>query len=64
MPLRAHLRELRRRLFRFALGLVVGMVAGWLLYTPVFEALIKPLRDVAASLTRHVDRSRPIGMPR
>lgn len=46
MPLRAHLRELRRRIFRVALGLVVGMMAGWLLYKPVFEALIKPLKNV------------------
>ncbi len=48
MPLRAHLRELRRRFFRIALGLLVGMVAGWFLYKPVFEMLIKPLKDVAA----------------
>ena len=48
MPLRAHLRELRRRLFRIGLGLVVGMVAGWYLYKPVFEALIRPLHEVAA----------------
>jgi sec-independent protein translocase protein TatC len=48
MPLSAHLRELRKRILRIALGLVVGMVAGWFLYTPVFEALIKPLEDVAA----------------
>ena len=48
MPLRAHLRELRKRIFRVALGLVVGMVAGWLLYDPVFEALIKPLKNVQA----------------
>lgn len=48
MPLSAHLRELRKRLLRIALGLAVGMVAGWMLYTPVFEALIKPLHDAAA----------------
>ena len=48
MPLHAHLRELRRRLFRIALGLLVGMIAGWLLYKPVFEALIRPLKRVAA----------------
>ncbi len=47
MPLRAHLRELRRRLTFVALGLVVGAVAGWLLYQPVFEALIRPLRQIA-----------------
>jgi sec-independent protein translocase protein TatC len=49
MPLHAHLSELRRRIFRVAVGLVVGMVAGWLLYSPVFEALIRPLRAVAAT---------------
>jgi sec-independent protein translocase protein TatC len=51
MPLRAHLRELRRRIALIAVGLAVGMIAGWLLYNRVFEALTKPLRDVAA--TRH-----------
>ena len=49
MPLVAHLRELRKRLFLIAIGLVVGMVAGWVVYTPVFEALIKPLDDAAAT---------------
>ena len=48
MPLGAHLRELRKRIVRVALGLVVGAVAGWLLYEPVFELLIAPLRHVAA----------------
>jgi sec-independent protein translocase protein TatC len=48
MPLVAHLRELRKRVVRIALGLVVGAVAGWLLYEPAFEALIGPLEDAAA----------------
>lgn len=47
MPLRAHLRELRRRLGWVALGLALGAAAGWLLYPPVFEALIRPLRELA-----------------
>lgn len=47
MPLRAHLRELRKRLVRVAIGLVVGAVAGWFLYEPVFEALIQPLVELA-----------------
>lgn len=51
MPLGAHLRELRKRILRVAVGLVIGMVAGWFVYTPVFEALIKPLRNAPA--TRH-----------
>lgn len=48
MPLRSHLRELRKRLFLVAAGLAVGAVAGWLLYKPVFEALIDPLVKLAA----------------
>jgi len=48
MPLRAHLAELRRRVFFAALGLVVGAAVGWWLYDPVFEALQMPLQHVAA----------------
>ncbi|MBO9556165.1 twin-arginine translocase subunit TatC [Cellulomonas sp.] len=47
MPLRAHLAELRRRVFFAALGLVVGAAVGWWLYDPVFEALQMPLQHVA-----------------
>jgi sec-independent protein translocase protein TatC len=49
MPLRAHLVELRHRLFLAVLGLLVGAIIGWFLYTPVFEALQQPVKDVAAS---------------
>lgn len=48
MPLREHLLELRKRLFLAACGLVVGAVAGWLLFDPVFEALQEPLLAAAA----------------
>lgn len=48
MPLREHLRELRRRVVLVALGLVVGSVLGWLVYEPVFHALQQPVLDVAA----------------
>lgn len=48
MPLREHLLELRKRLFLAAVGLVVGAVAGWFLYEPVFELLQQPLLDSAA----------------
>ena len=47
VPLSAHLRELRRRGGWAALGLLVGAVVGWFLYTPVFQALQEPLLDVA-----------------
>ena len=48
MPLRAHLVELRRRVFLAALGIVVGAVIGWFLYDPVFAALQQPITRVAA----------------
>lgn len=56
MPLGDHLRELRRRLVWAALGIVVGAVAGWLLYDPVVAMMTAPLghiaddQDVAAGL--------------
>lgn len=45
----AHLRELRNRLFLAAAGVVVGAVAGWILYPFLFAALQAPVRDLAAS---------------
>jgi len=48
MPLREHLRELRKRLFLAACGLAVGAVLGWMLYDPVFKSLQQPLLDTAA----------------
>jgi sec-independent protein translocase protein TatC len=48
MPLRAHLREARRRFFLAAVGVLVGAVVGWFLYEPVFEALQRPVLQVAA----------------
>jgi sec-independent protein translocase protein TatC len=46
MPLKAHLVELRNRIFKSLLGLAVGMVGGFFLYYPVFDLLTKPIRDV------------------
>jgi sec-independent protein translocase protein TatC len=48
MPLRAHLVELRRRVFLAAIGVVVGAVIGWFLYDPVFTALQRPIELAAA----------------
>jgi len=47
MPLRAHLVELRHRLFLAVIGVLVGAVIGWFLYTPVFQALQSPILEVA-----------------
>ena len=43
MALREHLTELRRRVVRSALAILVGAVAGWFLYSPVFDALARPI---------------------
>ena len=49
MPLLAHLRELRNRVMLAAGGLLVGAVAGWLLYPVLFDALQAPVLDLAAA---------------
>ena len=54
MPLREHLRELRNRLLKAGIALVLGAVAGWFLYPPVYEALQQPIS------TRRT-RARPPG---
>jgi sec-independent protein translocase protein TatC len=48
MPLREHLRELRSRFIRAAIGVALGAVAGWFLYDPLISALSEPLNRVAA----------------
>ncbi|WP_062202259.1 twin-arginine translocase subunit TatC [Demequina salsinemoris] len=47
MSLRDHLLELRKRLILAAVGLIIGTVVGWFLYTPVYEALQAPVIDLA-----------------
>ncbi len=47
MSLADHLREFRKRLILAAIGIAIGMVAGWFLYTPVFEALQRPVLEAA-----------------
>jgi len=48
MSLGDHLRELRRRLVIAALAIAVGSVFGWLEYDRLFNAIMAPLRQVAA----------------
>src|SRR5919202_459057 len=46
MPLREHLRELRHRLIKSGMAVVVGAVVGWFLYQPIFGALVRPINDL------------------
>lgn len=49
MSLAGHLLELRKRLFRAALGLAVGIVVGYLLADPILEILRTPIVALAES---------------
>ncbi len=47
MSLGGHLKELRNRLIKSALFIAIGSVAGWLAFDPVFQALQKPVIELA-----------------
>ncbi|WUI03164.1 twin-arginine translocase subunit TatC [Spirillospora sp. NBC_00431] len=49
MPLMEHLRELRNRLIKAILALLIGAVIGWLLFGPVWDALKQPYCSLPAS---------------
>jgi sec-independent protein translocase protein TatC len=42
MPLIEHIRELRSRLLKALLGLGVGMIVGWVFFTPIWKFLERP----------------------
>lgn len=46
MPLMAHLRELRSRIFKSLIAVAVGAVLGWIYYQPIFNFLTAPVRAV------------------
>lgn len=48
MALREHLRELRTRVVRSALAILVGAVVGWFLYRQVSGILLHPIRLIQA----------------
>lgn len=47
MPLVEHLKELRNRLAKAAVAILVVTVGGWFLYTPIFNYLDKPYGKIA-----------------
>jgi sec-independent protein translocase protein TatC len=49
MPASAHLRELRSRLVRASLAVVVGVVIGWFLSDVVLDLVRVPIEELAAS---------------
>jgi len=43
MPLMDHIRELRNRVVKMALGLIAGMTVGFIFFTPVWHVIERPL---------------------
>ena len=43
MPLMDHIRELRNRVVKMALGLIAGMLVGFIFFTPVWHTIERPL---------------------
>jgi sec-independent protein translocase protein TatC len=47
MPLLEHIRELRNRLIKAALGLALGMIVGWLIFKPAWNFITTPFCHLA-----------------
>ncbi|GAB2745441.1 twin-arginine translocase subunit TatC [Arthrobacter bambusae] len=52
MALLDHLKELKNRLIKSAIGVLLGAVAGWFLYEPVVNSLSDPLVKIAQETKR------------
>src|SRR5215211_2847412 len=59
MTMVEHLEELRRRVFICLIAIVVGAIAGWFLYGPVFRILLHPYTAACLDLPR---TQRPPGI--
>jgi sec-independent protein translocase protein TatC len=46
MPLVEHIRELRGRVIKAALGLVVGAIVGWIFFDPVWDVMKRPYESL------------------
>ncbi len=53
MPLAEHLRELRSRIVKSGLALVLGTVVGWIVFQPVLDRLTNPIQTYKKA---HPDR--------
>ena len=47
MPLMDHLRELRSRIFKALLGIIIGAAVAWAFYEQIFEFIVDPIETVA-----------------
>src|SRR3546814_8425850 len=58
MSLMEHLTELRNRLIKIAIAVVIGMVVSFLLYEPIFDILVEPYKQVANESNTFTDDER------
>ena len=49
MPLLDHLRELRQRVLRSAIAVLLAFGGGWYFYNPIISTLAKPVCDLKAA---------------
>ncbi|MCW2899841.1 MAG: Sec-independent protein translocase, TatC subunit [Streptosporangiaceae bacterium] len=56
MPLVQHLRELRNRLIKAMLGILIGTIIGWIVFNPVWEFLKEPYCSLPASHALEKDK--------
>ncbi|GHG40259.1 Sec-independent protein translocase protein TatC [Sinomonas cellulolyticus] len=47
MPLLEHLRELKNRLIKSAIGVALGAIGGWFLYDPFLKELERPVENIS-----------------
>jgi sec-independent protein translocase protein TatC len=47
MSLWEHLKELKNRLIKSAIGVVIGGIGGWILYDPLLKALAEPVNRIS-----------------
>jgi sec-independent protein translocase protein TatC len=55
MPLVEHLRELRTRVLKAMVAIVLGAVVGWIYYQPLFKFLVQPFESELRDDGRKVD---------
>ncbi|MDE8586376.1 MULTISPECIES: twin-arginine translocase subunit TatC [Micrococcaceae] len=48
MSLWEHLKELKNRLIKSAIGVVIGGIGGWILYDPLLKALAEPVNRISS----------------
>ncbi len=63
MPLMDHLRELRNRVVKMALGLIAGMIVGFVFFNPVWRVIERPLCSAVIRGQTGLKKTNPTIIP-